>query len=61
MNLDLSGEDMAILCDAIDTRRREIHNELIHTDDRHFREDVRQMLAKLEDLERRLGRTTRQA
>jgi hypothetical protein len=56
MALDLSREEMALLCDALDTRRRELHSELVHTDDRALREDLKQMLAKLESLEDRLGR-----
>jgi hypothetical protein len=56
MSLDLSHEEMALLCDALETRRRELHSELIHTDDRALREDLKEMLSKLETLESRLGR-----
>ena len=56
MSLDLSREDLQLLRDSLATRRREIHDELVHTDDRALREWLREQLSRLETLETRLDR-----
>ncbi len=54
MHLDLSPDEAQILKEAIVTRRREVHEELIHTDDRSFRQELRRMLDHLEGLEAKI-------
>jgi hypothetical protein len=37
MNLEITRDELALLKECLDTRRREVHEELVHTDDRAFK------------------------
>ncbi len=53
--LELTDSDNRILCAAIETRLREMRDELAHTDDRHYREALKSDVRRLEFIGRSIG------
>jgi len=48
MNLEIADEEARELRIALDIRLREMRNELVHTDDHAYRDDLRRSLERLE-------------
>jgi hypothetical protein len=55
MQLELSEVERRDLDIALDAHLLSLRNELAHTDDRHFRQMLRERLDRLEEVSRRLG------
>lgn len=53
--LELSDSDIRILRAAIETRLREMRDELAHTDDRSFRASFKADVRRLEEIGRTIG------
>ncbi len=54
MMLDLSKAELATLAQAVDTKLAIAMNELVHTDAREYREYLRDLVTRLETLQRKL-------
>ena len=55
MKIELTDVECRDLVEVIDARRRELQNELVHTDDRAYRQELRAVVERLEALEARLA------
>lgn len=55
MQLQLSKDEVRDLKLALDVRVRELHEELVHTDDRDYRKSLRDELDRLERLDGKLS------
>jgi len=55
MTLDFSKAELTMLMHAVNTKIVLIMNELVHTDDRSYREYLRQTLTTLEQCQKKLG------
>ena len=55
--LELSDGDTVILSKAVETRLREMREELVHTDDRAYREGLKADLIRLESIGKTIGAT----
>jgi len=55
MNLEIADEEAQELRIALDIRLREMRNELVHTDDHAYRNDLRRSLERLEKIAERIG------
>ena len=54
MMLDFSKAELAMLAQTVDTKLAIAMNELVHTDSREYREYVKDLVTKLEALQRKL-------
>ncbi len=54
MTLDFSKAELAMLAQAVDTKLAIAMNELVHTDAREYREYVKDLVSRLESLQRKL-------
>jgi hypothetical protein len=54
MNLELTERQARVLNDALESFLKGLLTELVHTDDRAFRDELRQSYLELEGLRRRL-------
>lgn len=54
MPIELSEEDARLVKEAIERRRAELQEELVHSDDRTFRKELRAVLERIEQLNRKL-------
>ena len=55
--LNLSGEEMAILAELLESERAKLLVEIRHTDHRLFRDELRHRLTLVESLVLRCGRS----
>jgi hypothetical protein len=53
-NIDLTADDVHDLVEVIEYRLHELQIELVHTDDRHYRQELREASRRLEDLRERV-------
>lgn len=58
MTLELSSEELRELKRALDLYLGEMHDELVHTDDRNYRATLRETYERLERINRRLQAAT---
>ena len=56
--IDLSPDDVHDLVEVIDYRLRELEDELVHTDDRAYRESLRAAMGRLEGIRARVHHLT---
>ncbi len=56
MQIQISAEQLRLLRKALNRRLLELHDELVHTDDREFRVELRHDLDHLEELIKQLDR-----
>jgi hypothetical protein len=53
--LDLSDEETQELCIALETRLKAMLDELVHTDDNAYRDDLHRSLDRLEKIAEKVG------
>ena len=55
MQIELSPSELRFIKIATARQKQELQDELVHTDDRAYRADLRHTLEELEALDRRVG------
>ena len=58
-HIDLSEEEVHDLLEVLDYRLHELQDELVHTDDRAYRQDLRSASARLDAFRQRLHHLAR--